>query len=117
MVLLTTCSAQITSVALLGDIALETSEQQTLEFVFAAKDGTAQEAIDEAAQNLTLAWESVAKVDETGCVTAVALREAGIIVISGKELAANCRVAAAGLPTGAEAPPESLCRAKAANCT
>ena len=55
---LTGCGAQITSVAVPESVSLETGEQQTLEITFAAKDGTAQEAIDEAAQKLTLTWIS-----------------------------------------------------------
>ena len=107
---LTGCGAQITSVTLPDDIVLEAGEQQTLEITFAAKDGTAQEAMDEAAQKLTLTWtssdEAVVQVDETGCVTAVAPGEADVTVTAGDDLTASCRVAVIVPLTGIDVPEE-----------
>ena len=109
-VCLTACGTQITSVTLPEHVTLEKGGQQTLELVFAAKDGTTQEAIDEAVQKLTLTWmssdEAVIQVDETGCVTAVAPGEADVTVTAGDDLTASCRVAVIVPLTGIDVPEE-----------
>lgn len=76
------CGVDINSIGLPSDVVIEKGETQQLEIKYGTDDKAEQEKIAKAAEKLTLAWtssdESVATVDETGTVTAVAAGEAEI---------------------------------------
>lgn len=117
------CGVKITNIAVPESVTVEKGESITLPVVYGTDDAPAvtpetaatgesaetDEKLAKAASKLTVEWtssdESVATVDETGTVTAVAAGEANITAsVKDADIAASTRIKVVVTPTGVVAP-------------
>ena len=121
------CGVKVTNISVPDAATLEKGESITLPVNFGTEDAPAEtpviatgesataetaaqdEKIAKAAEKLTLAWtssdESVATVDETGTVTAVAAGEANVTAsVKDADIAASTHIKVVVTPTGVAAP-------------
>lgn len=117
------CGVKITNIAVPDAITVEKGEAVVLPVAFGTDDAPAvtpetaatgesaatDEKLAKAASKLTVAWtssdESVATVDETGTVTAVAAGEANITAsVKDSDIAASTHIKVVVTPTGVAAP-------------
>lgn len=117
------CGVKITNIAVPERATMEKGESITLPVVYGTDDAPAvtpetaatgesaatDEKVAKAAEKLTIEWtssdESVATVDETGTVTAVAAGEANITAsVKDSDIAASTHIKVVVTPTGVAAP-------------
>lgn len=117
------CGVKITNIAVPESAMVEKGESITLPVVYGTDDAPAvtpetaatgesaetDEKLAKAASKLTVAWtssdESVATVDETGTVTAVAAGEANVTAsVKDADIAASTHIKVVVTPTGVAAP-------------
>lgn len=117
------CGVKITSIAVPESAMVEKGESITLPVVYGTDDAPAvtpetaatgesaatDEKVAKAAEKLTIEWtssdESVATVDETGTVTAVAAGEANVTAsVKDADIAASTHIKVVVTPTGVVAP-------------
>ena len=117
------CGVKITNIAVPDAITVEKGEAVVLPVAFGTDDAPAvtpetaatgesaatDEKVAKAAEKLTLEWtssdESVATVDETGTVTAVAAGEANVTAsVKDADIAASTHIKVVVTPTGVAAP-------------
>ena len=117
------CGVKITNIAVPESAMVEKGESITLPVVYGTDDAPAvtpetaatgesaatDEKVAKAAKKLTIEWtssdESVATVDETGTVTAVAAGEANVTAsVKGADIAASTHIKVVVTPTGVVAP-------------
>lgn len=117
------CGVKITNIAVPESATVEKGESITLPVVYGTDDAPAvtpetaatgesaetDEKLAKAASKLTVAWtssdESVATVDETGTVTAVAAGEANVTAsVKDADIAASTHIKVVVTPTGVAAP-------------
>ena len=117
------CGVKITNIAVPERATMEKGESITLPVVYGTDDAPAvtpetaatgesaetDEKLAKAASKLTVAWtssdESVATVDETGTVTAVAAGEANVTAsVKDADIAASTHIKVVVTPTGVAAP-------------
>ena len=117
------CGVKITSIAVPESAMVEKGENITLPVVYGTDDAPAvtpetaatgesaatDEKVAKAAEKLTIEWassdESVATVDETGTVTAVAAGEANVTAsVKDADIAASTHIKVVVTPTGVAAP-------------
>lgn len=117
------CGVKITNIAVLERATMEKGESITLPVVYGTDDAPAvtpetaatgesaetDEKVAKAAEKLTIEWtssdESVATVDETGTVTAVAAGEANVTAsVKDADIAASTHIKVVVTPTGVAAP-------------
>lgn len=117
------CGVKITNIAVPESAMVEKGESITLPVVYGTDDAPAvtpetaatgesaatDEKVAKAAEKLTIEWtssdESVATVDETGTVTAVAAGEANVTAsVKDADIAASTHIKVAVTPTGVAAP-------------
>ena len=117
------CGVKITNIAVPESAMVEKGESITLPVVYGTDDAPAvtpetaatgesaatDEKVAEAAEKLTIEWtssdESVATVDETGTVTAVAAGEANVTAsVKDADIAASTHIKVVVTPTGVVAP-------------
>lgn len=117
------CGVKITNIAVPESAMMEKGESITLPVVYGTDDAPAvtpetaatgesaatDEKVAKAAEKLTIEWtssdESVATVDETGTVTAVAAGEANVTAsVKDADIAASTHIKVVVTPTGVAAP-------------
>ena len=117
------CGVKITNIAVPESAMVEKGESITLSVVYGTDDAPAvtpetaatgesaatDEKVAKAAEKLTIEWtssdESVATVDETGTVTAVAAGEANVTAsVKDADIAASTHIKVVVTPTGVAAP-------------
>ena len=117
------CGVKITNIAVPESAMVEKGESITLSVVYGTDDAPAvtpetaatgesaatDEKVAKAAEKLTIEWtssdESVATVDETGTVTAVAAGEANVTAsVKDTDIAASTHIKVVVTPTGVAAP-------------
>ena len=117
------CGVKITNIAVPERATMEKGESITLSVVYGTDDAPAvtpetaatgesaatDEKVAKAAEKLTIEWtssdESVATVDETGTVTAVAAGEANVTAsVKDADIAASTHIKVVVTPTGVAAP-------------
>ena len=117
------CGVKITNIAVPGAVTVEKGETVVLPVNFGTDEAPAvtpetaatgesaetDEKVAKAAEKLTIEWtssdESVAKVDETGTVTAVAAGEADVTAsVKDADIAASTHIKVVVTPTGVVAP-------------
>lgn len=117
------CGAKITNIAVPDAVTVEKGEAVVLPVAFGTDDAPAvtpetaatgesaemDEKVAKAAEKLTIEWtssdESVATVDETGTVTAVAAGEANVTAsVKDADIAASTHIKVVVTPTGVAAP-------------
>ncbi len=117
------CGVKITNIAVPESAMVEKGESVTLPVVYGTDDAPAvtpetaatgesaatDEKVAKAAEKLTIEWtssdESVATVDETGTVTAVAAGEANVTAsVKDADIAASTHIKVVVTPTGVAAP-------------
>lgn len=117
------CGVKITNIAVPESAMVEKGESITLPVVYGTDDAPAvtpetaatgesaatDEKVAKAAEKLTIEWtssdESVATVDETGTVTAVAAGEANVTAsVKNADIAASTHIKVVVTPTGVAAP-------------
>ena len=117
------CGVKITNIAVPDAVTVEKGEAVVLPVAFGTDDAPAvtpetaatgesaetDEKVAKAAEKLTIEWtssdESVATVDETGTVTAVAAGEANVTAsVKDADIAASTHIKVVVTPTGVEAP-------------
>lgn len=117
------CGVKITNIAVPESAMMEKGESITLPVVYGTDDAPAvtpetaatgesaatDEKVAKAAEKLTIEWtssdESVATVDETGTVTAVAVGEANVTAsVKDADIAASTHIKVVVTPTGVVAP-------------
>ena len=117
------CGVKITNIAVPDAVTVEKGEAVVLPVVFGTDDAPAvtpetaatgesaatDEKVAKAAEKLTIEWtssdESVATVDETGTVTAVAAGEANVTAsVKDADIAASTHIKVVVTPTGVAAP-------------
>lgn len=117
------CGVKITNIAVPESAIMEKGESITLPVVYGTDDAPAvtpetaatgesaetDEKVAKAAEKLTIEWtssdESVATVDETGTVTAVAAGEANVTAsVKDADIAASTHIKVVVTPTGVAAP-------------
>ena len=117
------CGVKITNIAVPDAITVEKGEAVALPVAFGTDDAPAvtpetaatgesaatDEKVAKAAEKLTIEWtssdESVATVDETGTVTAVAAGEANVTAsVKDADIAASTHIKVVVTPTGVAAP-------------
>lgn len=117
------CGVKITNIAVPESATVEKGESITLPVVYGTDDAPAvtpetaatgesaatDEKVAKAAEKLTIEWtssdESVATVDETGTVTAVAAGEANVTAsVKDADIAASTHIKVVVTPTGVAAP-------------
>lgn len=117
------CGVKITNIAVPESAMVEKGESITLPVVYGTDDASAvtpetaatgesaatDEKVAKAAEKLTIEWtssdESVATVDETGTVTAVAAGEANVTAsVKDADIAASTHIKVVVTPTGVVAP-------------
>ena len=117
------CGVKITNIAVPDAVTVEKGEAVVLPVAFGTDDAPAvtpetaatgesaetDEKLAKAASKLTVEWtssdESVATVDETGTVTAVAAGEANVTAsVKGADIAASTHIKVVVTPTGVAAP-------------
>lgn len=117
------CGVKITNIAVPESAMVEKGESITLSVVYGTDDAPAvtpetaatgesaatDEKVAKAAEKLTIEWtssdESVATVDETGTVTAVAAGEANVTAsVKDADIAASTHIKVVVTPTGVVAP-------------
>ena len=117
------CGVKITNIAVPDAVTVEKGEAVVLPVVFGTDDAPAvtpetaatgesaatDEKVAKAAEKLTIEWtssdESVATVDETGTVTAVAAGEANVTAsVKDADIAASTHIKVVVTPTGVVAP-------------
>ena len=122
-IILVGCGVKITNIAVPERATMEKGESITLPVVYGTDDAPAvtpetaatgesaatDEKVAEAAEKLTIEWtssdESVATVDETGTVTAVAAGEANVTAsVKDADIAASTHIKVVVTPTGVVAP-------------
>ena len=123
MLILVGCGVKITNIAVPESAMVEKGESITLPVVYGTDDAPAvtpetaatgesaetDEKVAKAAEKLTIEWtssdESVATVDETGTVTAVAAGEANVTAsVKDADIAASTHIKVVVTPTGVAAP-------------
>ena len=123
MLTLVGCGVKITNIAVPESAMVEKGESITLPVVYGTDDAPAvtpetaatgesaatDEKVAKAAEKLTIEWtssdESVATVDETGTVTAVAAGEANVTAsVKDADIAASTHIKVVVTPTGVAAP-------------
>jgi len=117
------CGVKITNIAVPDAVTVEKGEAVVLQVAFGTDDAPAvtpetaatgesaatDEKVAKAAEKLTIEWtssdESVATVDETGTVTAVAAGEANVTAsVKDADIAASTHIKVVVTPTGVAAP-------------